>query len=189
MPSLCHSSILDTDHEQNGVDIASLASKLGFSSVIYAGQSAGGLASVVAGAEDPGTVAVLSLDGVDASNIGAGAIGDVSAPVYGLLGEPSSCNSSNNGASWFSSASDALAIRVTEADHCDFESDTDWLCTTFCTGSNSSFSDAEISDTIRGLATAAVLQEAGLADARAIWWESGGAEHDALTASGAISDL
>lgn len=189
VPSLCHSSILDTDHAQNGEDIVSLAAGLGFTEVIFAGQSAGGLASLLAGAEDAGALGVISLDGVDASGLGSAAAGGLGAPLYGLVGESSSCNSSNNGTAWFSTAADAVAFRVTEADHCDFESDTDELCTWFCTGSNDQFSDAEISATITGLATAAALESAGLEAAAEVWWEAGGEEHDELVASGAIEEL
>lgn len=189
LPALCHSSILDTDHAQNGADIVSLAAALGSSEVIYAGQSAGGLASLLAGAQDAATLGVISLDGVDASGLGSGAAGSLSAPLYGLVGESSSCNSSNNGTAWFAAAPDAQALRVTEADHCDFESDTDELCTWFCTGSNDLFSDADLASTITGLTTAAALEAAGLAAAAEVWWEAGGEEHDALEASGAITGL
>ncbi len=186
---LCHASIWDTDHAQNGADLAAFTDSLGYNGVIYMGQSAGGLASLVAASLDADTMAMVGLDGVDSDDIGLDLLGGVSAPLYGLLGEPSSCNASGNGSAWYSGASSAEALRVGEADHCDFEAPTDVLCTAVCWGSNDDFSDEEIRATVRGLMTAAALDVAGETAAGDGWWRGGGTYYESLVSSGAVSDL
>ena len=85
--------------------------------MVYVGHSAGGLAAVIAGESDSKTLAVIGLDLTDADEIGVGASRNLSAPLYGLLGEPSSCNASGNGLAVYEQASMALAFRVSDADH------------------------------------------------------------------------
>ena len=188
VPTLCHASIWDTDHPQNAADLVALADALEAGPRLYIGHSAGGLASLMAGADDPDATAVITLDGVDADGLGEEAAPDAPT-LYGILGEASSCNSSGNGEAWFSAAPDATALRLTEADHCDFEADTDWMCTVMCTGSNGSFSDEEIQATLRSLLTAAALEESGLDEVGEAWWAAGGEGYDALLAAGAVESL
>jgi dienelactone hydrolase len=189
-PDLCHAWILDSDHEANGQDLVALNDALGGGPVIYAGHSAGGLASVLAAAQDSDTVAVLLMDPVDYDDLGAGAAPGLAPPLLGLVGEASSCNSSSNGVDMIRAAPSAVGLQVTEADHCDFEDPTDWVCTAVCTGSNSRFSDAEIQDAVRGLLTAGAVWAAGLDnDARAQWWLEGGSFYDPMRGDGAVSPL
>lgn len=188
-PKLCHASPFDSDHAANGVELTVLREQLGASEVIYAGHSAGGLAAVLAGAQDPNTLGVIGLDVTDADNLAMQQAGTLSAPLFGIAGEPSSCNSSGNATGIYNRATDGVGFRVTEADHCDFESPTDGLCTAFCNGSNDQFSDAEIQSALLGLLTAAVIEAADLDDGAVHWWNNGGSFYDELTTSGIISPL
>ncbi|MDG1481493.1 MAG: hypothetical protein P8R54_17995 [Myxococcota bacterium] len=170
VPLLCHSSFLDTDHEANGEDMLAIPDALGASSVIYGGHSAGGLAAFVSAALDIRALGVIGLDATDADDIGLGYASILSVPALGMLGEPSSCNAHGNGAGLYQTAGDAVSVRVTDADHCDYESDTDWVCTSFCTNSSATFSDEEIQATIRGLMTAAAFE---ILAGGTEWWEEG----------------
>ncbi|MCB9778137.1 MAG: hypothetical protein H6742_06210 [Alphaproteobacteria bacterium] len=183
----CHSSIWDTDHTANGEELAAVAASLGIGAPLYAGHSAGGLAALVAASEDAGAAGVVGLDPVDAFDEGITASGLVRSPAYAIVGEPSTCNSSSNGVAMYGGVPRHTVLRATEADHCDFEGPTDWVCTIACTGRNDLFTDEEISATVRGLATAALLDLSGV-DARAdAWWEPGGEWYDLLLDDGAIS--
>jgi predicted alpha/beta-hydrolase family hydrolase len=186
-PALCHSSLWDTDHSQNADDLIDLAGALAEGGVIYAGQSAGGLSSLLAGSRDEEALGVMGLDATDAGDIGLSAASSIGVPVYGLAGEPSSCNASNNGLDVYASLDQAQVLRVTEADHCDFESDTDAVCTVFCEGSNDQFSDDEIRMAILGLSTSALLSFAGQSEAAAGWWMSSGVFFRELDELGIIS--
>lgn len=180
-PGLCHLSVWDSDHAENANDLEALSAELGFSKTIYAGHSAGGLASAVAASGDASAVAVVGLDLTDADGLAASA--DLSGlDVYGILGEPSTCNSDGNGSAVYSGHT---SFRVTEADHCDFESPTDWVCELGCPGTNNTFDNETITGAIGGLLTSAVVDAAGLGSADA-WWKSGGTFHDELAGSGLI---
>ncbi len=183
-PQLCHSSLWDADHEANGVELAALADELGFTAPVFMGHSAGGVASVVAASEGSAS-AVVTLDLVEFESLAASRGAGLSVPVWGAFGESSSCNADTSGLDAVS-ASGGLALRVVGADHCDFEGPTDSLCTLFCEGS-SAFSDSEISELIRALATAAVIDVGGLGDA-ATWW-SAGSWYEQLRAEGRLEAL
>ena len=182
----CHSNVLDADHAQNARDMVLLGEAVATGAVLYAGHSAGGLSAILAGAEDPGAAGVLGLDPVDVSNLGLDAAPDVEVPVLALVGELSSCNSNNNGVAVVTLVPDGEMLRVTDADHCDYESNTDWLCTLTCTGGNDSFSDEEIGRTIRGFSTAALLSLSGGAPEAAQWWTPGETWYVDMLTSGAV---
>lgn len=180
-PTLCHASIWDADHAQNGADLADLSGQLGFANTVYVGHSAGGLASVLAAEVDPSAVGVIGLDLTDADDLAKNAnLG--SLPAYGLLGEPSQCNSEGNGETIYP---EPFRFRVTEADHCDFESPTDWVCELGCPGTNDQFTNEEIQAAITGLLTSAAVDLAGTGSAEA-WWSQGGTFHDELASQGLI---
>jgi pimeloyl-ACP methyl ester carboxylesterase len=185
-PNLCHATILDTDHAQNGADLRGLVAALSLPSPIYAGYSAGGLAAVVATADDPQAVALLGLDMVDNASLGAGAAASVAVPAFVVVGEPSQCNTTNNGLAVFAAMPNGRALRVTEADHCDFQDPADFLCGITCSGSNNQWSDAEIQAAVRGLSTAVVLWQAGLEPTGAQWWTPGEHYYDLLAGLGII---
>jgi len=136
-PDLCHATMWDTDHVQNGRDLADLAATLGHDEVVYAGHSAGGLAALLAADQDPSAVGWFGLDPVDSEGLGAAV--RLSVPATALVGEPSECNASASGADL-----DGEIKHISGADHCDFESPTDWMCTTFCPDAG-----GDVEDTIR----------------------------------------
>ena len=188
-PTLCHASVIDVDHEANGEDLVALNDVIGHGPVIYAGHSAGGLAAVVAAALDSDAVAVVGLDTTDSEELGLGLAGSVSVPMYGVVGEPYDCNAEGSGIAIYGASSDAVALRVSEADHCDFENETDWLCTSFCNVTNNTYSDADIYKAIVGLSTAAITGAAGLGDGVTEWWLAGGHYYDQLLSGGSIEVL
>ena len=188
-PDLCHASPLDTNHEQNGVDLAGLSATIDANEVIYVGHSAGGLASVLAGSSDAKAKAVIGLDLTDASNSAVNASKNLQVPYFGIAGEPSGCNSNGHGTAVVGQGGNFYGLRVVDADHCDFESPTDGLCTTFCANGSASISDEEIQATIRGLLTSAVIGSAGLDSNTVDQWWSGGVFHQELSSAGAIEAL
>jgi pimeloyl-ACP methyl ester carboxylesterase len=184
--SLCHSTPFDNDPQQDAQDLVALADEIGLPQRLYAGHSAGGLRSVLATQGDPGALAVLGLDLVDTQDLALDAASTLAVPLYGLLGEPSSCNTNSNGLAVYDAAPDSQPLLVVDADHCDFESPTDWLCTTFCDEPGEQFSDPQIQQIVRGLATALLLWQSDLDEAAASWWTEGGASYEALLGAGAI---
>lgn len=184
-PDLCHATILDSDHAQNGVDLGALVDEMALGPVIYAGYSAGGLASVLAAADDDQTIALLGLDMVDADDLGSAAAPQITAPAFGIVGEPSQCNTTNNGIPVFQEAG-GQTLRVTEADHCDFQSPADFLCGLTCNGSNAQFDDEAIAAAVRGLSTAAVLWQTGLDPSGVQWWTPGEHYYEELAALGIL---
>jgi len=129
-----------SDHAANGDAIANVflpAARSAFGSQVseqaaFVGHSAGGLASLVAAASAD-VDAYVSLDGVDVSDLGVDTAPGVSEPSLFLVGAGSYCNSDGNGAAWASLvAGSAWRVDVPDASHCDFESNTDWLCTLAC---------------------------------------------------------
>ncbi len=187
--NLCHATPFDNDPDQDALDLLALSDLVGGGPVIYAGHSAGGLRSVLAGAEDPDTVAVLGLDLVDLSDLALDAAPSLTVPVYGLLGEADACNADANGAPVYAAASDSVMARVTDADHCDFEAPTDILCTFACEGPNPTFADAQIREVIRGMATGFLVWQAGVDAEGADYWTPGRDPWDALVASGRVTGL
>lgn len=187
-PDLCHATIVDSDHAQNGQDLRALVAELGLPSVIYAGYSAGGLAAVLAAADDPLATALLGLDMVDSGGLGMAAAPGVGVPAFDVVGEPSQCNTTNNGLAVFASVAGSRGLRVTEADHCDFQSPADFLCGLTCTGTNARFDDETIQAAVRGLSTAAVLWRSELEPTGAQWWTPGAHYYDLLTGVGIVQE-
>jgi pimeloyl-ACP methyl ester carboxylesterase len=128
----CNARVWDGRHVRNGLDMIRVADALQAERVVYAGFSAGGLAALVAGRNDPRTVGVIALDLVDAGRIGERMARGLDRPLIGLVGDPSPCNADNNGLAVFAATAQAQVERVLGAEHCDFESPTDWLCPLIC---------------------------------------------------------
>jgi hypothetical protein len=128
----CNARFWDGRHVRNGLDMIRVADALHANRVVYAGFSAGGLAALVAGRNDPRALGVVALDLVDAGRLGEGMAAGLDRPLIGLVGDPSPCNADNNGLAVFSATDQAAVERVTGAEHCDFESPTDWLCRLVC---------------------------------------------------------
>lgn len=188
-PDLCHSTPLDNDIPGDVDDLLALTDALGTSRVLYMGHSAGGMRSILAGVADPRALAVVGLDAVDALDYALDAAPALTIPLHGIVGEGSSCNADNNGIPIYEAAPDALAYRVTEADHCDFEGPTDALCTAFCQGSNAQFTEGTIHNGVVGLATSAALWRADLDASGAGWWRPGAATNQWLQDIGLVSPL
>ena len=176
-PNLCHYNVLfGVDHEMNAQNMVELATERGATSVIYAGQSAGGLAAIIAASQDNRSIGVLGLDATDTEGapsvpdfIGQGYAASISSPSYALTGEPSTCNSNNNGVTLFEMMDSSQILRVASSDHCDYEKPTDWACETLCLNDTTVFSEEEISSVITHLSTAAALALSGDSSAKAAW--------------------
>lgn len=128
----CNDRLWNGHHIRNGLDMIGLADTLEARRVVYAGFSAGALAALVAGRNDPRTLGVVALDLVDADGLGARMAAGLNRPLIGLVGAPSACNAGNNGLGVYALSNQAVVEHFPSADHCDFESDTDWLCRLFC---------------------------------------------------------
>ncbi len=182
VPTLCKLKLTSTDHPQNGQDLVTLADTLG-GSPIYVGYSAGGLASVLAAQQDPSAVGFVGLDPVDSEDLGLAAAG--TTPQRALFAEAGSCNASNNGVAWFQAGE---ALRVNEANHCDFEGPTDALCTVVC-ASGSESPDPLRREVVWALSAAAVLGLSGDAAALEQGWTPGGSDYERFSQAGRISTL
>jgi len=188
--TLCHSSVFDVDTVQNARDMVALADDMNIGERLYMGHSNGGAVSIIASVIDEQAVAVLGLDPVDAEGAPAAEfLGLISVPTYALMGESSSCNDSASGISLFQSGPDHRILQVTESDHCDFESPSDWVCRTACNGSNQRFDDETLESTIRGLSTAFIAWSFGQDTTGERWWHEGGDIFDELDTAEAISPL
>lgn len=185
-PDLCHATIFDADHAANGADLQLLSEALGIESPLYAGYSAGGLAAVLAAAADTEARAVLGLDMVDSGGLGLGVAAGIDVPALTLIGGPSMCNDTNNGQAVYSMMGDGAAIGVTAADHCDFQSPADGLCSGLCGASPGEVDEATIAATVIGLTTAFVVRHTDVDPTGAQWLAAGEPWYDILTGDGVI---
>lgn len=128
----CNARPWDGGHYQNGLDMRAVASALGAERIVYAGFSAGALAALVAGREDPRSVGVLALDLVDDRDLGLRTVDGLDIPLIGIMGEPTACNAQGNGIPVFHRNGLGRVQVLQGAGHCDFESPTNWLCETLC---------------------------------------------------------
>lgn len=119
-------------HVQNGRDMIAVARALGAERVVYAGFSAGGLAALLAGRNDPNAVGIVTLDLVETQGLGVAAARDLDKPLLGLTGEPTNCNALDNAGAVFAATDQAQVVRIHGAGHCDFEAPTDALCELIC---------------------------------------------------------
>ena len=171
-PKLCHATALDTDHAQNAIDVQDLADALRDGNpVIYMGHSAGGLATWLASAVDPNAIAHFGLDPVDSAQLGTGADGTHGFDTFGLLADPSLCNSQSNGEGWYGAGDTDRALRIVGSDHCDYESPTDALCTAFCAGGSAD--DATVAQIVFSMTTAFAMWQSGLDPSGELWWTPG----------------
>ena len=194
---LLHSSIIDNDPITDAMDMNILANEVGEDrSIIYVGHSAGALRSVIAASQNLNAIAILGFDlvdmlisGSDSEYLALSHVSDLSIPLWGLAGESSSCNAYANGLSVYQEAESGNAISITEADHCDFEFPTNFLCTLLCEGSNTNFSDNQIQDVIINLSTAFLLYFTGSDELSIQLWEPGNDYYDSLMDNGAIQHI
>ena len=144
---------------------------------------------VLAARDDPDTVAVLGLDLVDRGEQALEAASALTVPLHGVLGEAGSCNENGNGVPVYEAAAEGNAVRVTEAEHCDFEAPTDGLCTALCAVRNTAFTEEQIRATILGLSTSFLLWQSGLDPRGMGWWTPGTPAYDEMIAGGAVTQL
>ena len=191
---LLHSSISDNDPIQDAMDMVWISKTLTDNSpVIYAGQSAGGMRSVIAATVDSSTIAVLGLDLVDGEFdnqiLGISNASEIDIPLWGIAAEPSACNANGNGIGVYNEALNGNLIRVTESEHCDFEDPTDFLCTIICSNNNSLFTENEIKAVIRSLSTGFLLWKTGVDVSGLDLWTPGNDYYESLISIGSISQI
>ena len=121
---------------RNALAMIAVARRLGARQVVYGGFSAGALAALIAGRLDAHTRGVLALDLVDQAGLGVGMARALDRPLLGLAGDPAACNAHNNGLKVFAASPGGRLSRIPGAGHCDFESPTDWLCRSVCSGAD-----------------------------------------------------
>lgn len=185
-PNLCHATIADADHQANGEELRLLAANLGLDRVIYAGHSAGGLASFVAGSGESTAVAVFGLDMVDTGGVGGMAVSSMSVPAFNLMSEPATCNVSGNAAPLYR-ATGGRVIKLVDSDHCDFQNPSDAFCG-LCMAQGMQFDPVEIQTAVRGMSTGFLLWQSGLDATGKQWWTPGAGYYEELLASGLISE-
>jgi dienelactone hydrolase len=182
-PESCHASVFDSDPAQNGRDAAALASALAPGAPhLHAGHSNGGLSALFAAATDPDAVAALALDPVDTDGVVGDALDTLTAPVWALFGEPTSCNDDGGLLTPLRGAG-ATLHGLAGANHCDFEAPTDALCTAFCgqpTGAKA---------TVQALLAAFAAYSLGVDPTGADWVLPPGDRHQDLLDAGVLVEL
>jgi len=119
-------------HRRNADELLALAAREGLPGrTVYAGFSAGALAALLAGADDPAALGVVTLDLVDQAGLGLTAANALAVPLRGLAGPDSACNANGNARAAFLTDGASLQ-RIDGASHCEFESPTNWLCEVAC---------------------------------------------------------
>ncbi len=192
LPTLCHYNVFTgVDHEMNGQNMRELA---GNNRVVYAGHSAGGLAAIIAASQDNNALGVLGLDATDTQDvpgvrnfIGRDYAGNVSVPTFGIIGEPSTCNANNNGLELYRMIERKRVVKVISSDHCDYESPTNFGCTSNCENRETEFLDDDIRPAIIALGTAAVMSLTGLSSDGDVIWSTQGRNNWDM--SGMVQDI
>ena len=195
--NLIHSSIFENDPLQDVIDLGLLSAHISEGEpIIYVGHSAGAMRAIVSAVSDSNAIAILGLDLTDGAYEQTGGeflalsnTSSLSIPLWGLLAEPSDCNAYGNGLDVYFESDHGNAISITEADHCDFELPTNFLCTFLCQGSNDLFSEDEINNVILNLSTAYLLHHSGIQDDAISMWVPGNDYYEGLIADGAIEQL
>lgn len=171
------------DHAGNGAAIANFGESLG-GQVIYAGFSAGGLGSMIAASQAKNTLAYFALDAVDKDDLARAALDALKAPVYALVGEPSSCNSDSNMRAQYEGRS-IRVVKVEGAQHFIFEgSACEGFKCALCDGGGAAEATA-----VRALMSSFVLGTIGVDPAALRWWETGSPEWKSLADQGLISSV
>ena len=195
--NLLHSSIVDNDPILDALDINILADQIGQGlPIVYLGHSSGGMRSVLAASQNSNAIAVLGLDLVDALYPGSdnqyyalSLVANMMIPVWGMFGESSTCNANSNGLNVFQDAVQGNAVIVTEADHCDFELPTNFLCSFLCGQDNYIFSDDDIEKVVLNLSTSFILDIVNFSDLNIQLWEPGNNYYDSLVTVGALQQI
>ena len=185
-----HSSLVNNNPVQDAQDLILLSNQiLGGGQVIYTGYSAGGLRAIIASALDTNTISFFGLDIVDLDAIGQTYAQDLNIPIFGLAGEASTCNSQLNGIGIYNQAENSKLLRVTEADHCDFQGPNSFFCTFLCENQNNLFSPEQINLLIKNLSTAFLSWQTSINIDGEAWWANGSAAYDSLIITNSIVEL
>jgi hypothetical protein len=185
-----HSSLVNNNPVQDAQDLILLSNQiLGGGQVIYTGYSAGGLRAIIASALDTNTISFFGLDIVDLDAIGQTYAQDLNIPIFGLAGEASTCNSQLNGIGIYNQAENSKLLRVTEADHCDFQGPNSFICTFLCENQNNLFSPEQINLLIKNLSTAFLSWQTSINIDGEAWWTNGSAAYDSLIITNSIVEL
>ena len=195
--NLLYSSIFDNDPLQDAIDLREVSDYFSDGRpVIYVGHSAGAMRAIVAASEDTNAIAILGLDLTDGAYEDSGGeflglmhANMLSIPVWGLLGESSSCNAYGNGLNVYLEAENGNAISISEADHCDFEFPTNFVCTLLCQEENETFQESDIKSIILNLSTSYLLYHSGYVADINLFWTPGNYYYDDLIGEGAIEQL
>ena len=195
--NLLHSSIVDNDPILDALDINILADQIGQGlPIVYVGHSSGGMRSVLAASQNSNAIAVLGLDLVDALYPGTdnqyyalSSVSNMMIPVWGMFGESSACNANSNGLNVFQDAVQGNAVIITEADHCDFELPTNFLCSFLCGQENYIFSDDDIEEVVLNLSTSFILDIVNFSELNIQLWEPGNNYYDSLVTVGALQQI
>jgi pimeloyl-ACP methyl ester carboxylesterase len=130
---LCASSVSGGRHADNATDLVALRKRLGARDVVYVGVSAGGLAALIAAAEDgDATRGLLLLDPTNAGGQARSAAARVNVPVAALVARPQVCNAWRNIDGALQTLDDVTIVPLARTSHCDFEWPTDRFCRIAC---------------------------------------------------------
>ena len=158
--SLCNGGLLDGAQAAEAEDLVALADELDLGPRLYAGFSSGGLVAWLAAAQDQRAGGWLGLDPVDADGLAASAPLRPELRALALLAPPASCNAGNNMLPVLAAAA-VHTLGLQAAAHCHFEYPPQPDCDALC-GRVDPPAQAELSRaTVRALATAEVLRQAG----------------------------
>ena len=195
--NLLHSSIFDNDPLQDAIDLGELSNNFSDGRpTIYVGHSAGAMRAIVAASEDTNAIAILGLDLTDGAYEDSGGeflglmyANMLSIPIWGMLGESSSCNAYGNGLNVYLEAENGNAISISEADHCDFEFPTNFVCTLLCQEENETYAEDDIKSIILNLSTSFLLYHNDNMTDLDLFWTPGNYYYDDLIDQGAIEHL
>jgi dienelactone hydrolase len=131
-----------SDHARNGRFISDLLAprcagapwsrRIDPSRVGLMGFSAGGLATLLSAADDPGPAIWVGLDPVDHNGAGAKAALRVKCQAVVLTAEPSACNAHGNARDIIAALPSCEHFSVAGAVHVDAEWPTDWMAEAVC---------------------------------------------------------
>ena len=128
----CQPTAFDGRHAENARDMIAVREALGLPAIVYAGHSAGGLASLLAAADDRATRAIVLFDPVDFADLAEPAAERAAVPALVLLARPGICNLRGNIRPTLPRLADATVVKVEAATHCDFEWPGSALCRAAC---------------------------------------------------------
>ena len=195
--NLPHSSIFDNDPLQDAIYLREVSDNFSDGrAIIYVGHSSGAMRAIVAATEDTNAIAILGLDLTDGAYEDSGGellglmhANMLSIPIWGMLGEPGICNAYGNGLNVYLEAENGNAISISEADHCDFEFPTNFVCTLLCQEENEMYAESGIKSIILNLSTSFLLYHNDNMTDLNLFWTPGNYYYDDLIDQGAIEQL